>query len=662
MRMRRITQAFFVLSVFVIGLELRAAVSTGYQAEEVVAPVKVSADSVLVEPSPLPPTGIREPLPGRTRAITHGPVPHDLPIPPGAKIFLESQLPATATSPTTSPMPMSPAPSSSFLALPDGAPTIQMIPPDTQGAVGTDRLMAAANSQVRIQQRDGSVVNTYALNSFFGSSAGGSGVYDPVVNYDPYSSRWILVACDDPVLTTSALLISASDSTNPDGNFRVWRFTADSTGVLWADRPHVGFNKDWLVIQINMYTMSASTYAGSNIYACPKTTLYAGGTMSCTLWKTTTIGASQVPVRTLDSSVGAVYLVQAYNNDSSGTASLGLYSITGSVGSEILNTIGYPSTSATWSYNSSSDLGPQAGSGNHIDLADHRMLDAVYRNGFIWASHTVFLPAGGYPTRAAAQWWQLSTSGSIIQRGRIDDSSGVSSFAYPSLAVNKDNAVLLGFSSFSANTFAGAAYAFRKSSDPASSMQSTVLLKGGEAPYYKTFGGTKNRWGDYSSTVVDPVNDTDMWTIQEYAAAPGGGTYPDRWSTWWGRVVPSSGGGSTGGPCTPDAQTLCLHSSRFKVTVSYVAGGTPGNGNAVKLPGTDDSGYFWFFDPNNMEVVAKIASFCSSSGQYGFYVNGLTDLQLDVTLTDTKDGTVWHKVNTNGTNMCKDARGGLTCP
>ena len=28
-----------------------------------------------------------------------------------------------------------------------------------------------------------------------------------------------------------------------------------------------------------------------------------------------------------------------------------------------------------------------------------------------------------------------------------------------------------------------------------------------------------NRWGDYSSTVVDPVNDTDFWTVQEYAGA-----------------------------------------------------------------------------------------------------------------------------------------------
>ena len=48
------------------------------------------------------------------------------------------------------------------------------------------------------------------------------------------------------------------------------------------------------------------------------------------------------------------------------------------------------------------------------------------------------------------------------------------------------------------------------------------MLRAGDGAYFKTFSGTENRWGDYSATVVDPVNDTDFWTIQEYAANPVG--------------------------------------------------------------------------------------------------------------------------------------------
>jgi hypothetical protein len=122
---------------------------------------------------------------------------------------------------------------------------------------------------------------------------------------------------------------------------------------------------------------------------------------------------------------------------------------------------------------------------------------------------------------------------------------------------------------------------------------------------------------------------------------------------------------TAGGPnsCVSDATTLCLHSNRFKVKASYVAGGIPGQGQAVKLTGADDSGYFWFFDAANMEVVAKIANFCSGAhGEYGFYVSGLTDVQVTVSVTDTRTMTTWQKVNPDGVNFCKDAHGGFICP
>jgi hypothetical protein len=127
-------------------------------------------------------------------------------------------------------------------------------------------------------------------------------------------------------------------------------------------------------------------------------------------------------------------------------------------------------------------------------------------------------------------------------------------------------------------------------------------------------------------------------------------------------VMVSTGGGPAS--CVSDATTLCLHSNRFRVTADYVQAGAPGHGQAVKLAGADDSGYFWFFDPKNMEVVAKIASFCTggSGGEYGFYVSGLTDLQVNVTVTDTTTGQTWTKNNPNGASFCKDATGGFHCP
>ena len=109
-------------------------------------------------------------------------------------------------------------------------------------------------------------------------------------------------------------------------------------------------------------------------------------------------------------------------------------------------------------------------------------------------------------------------------------------FAYPTIAVNAQSDALLGYSSFSASQFTSAGYSVRLASDPPNTMRSDVLLKAGEAVYFKTFGGGQNRWGDYSNTVVDPVNDLDMWTIQEYASSPNFLNGDNRWGTWWGRI------------------------------------------------------------------------------------------------------------------------------
>ncbi|HEX8424416.1 MAG TPA: hypothetical protein VF634_13445, partial [Pyrinomonadaceae bacterium] len=186
-----------------------------------------------------------------------------------------------------------------------------------------------------------------------------------------------------------------------------------------------------------------------------------------------------------------------------------------------------------------------------IDSRDSRILNTVYRNGSIYFCQTVGLPAGRQPAaidRTAAQWVQANTSGDFIQGGRVEDPSATQSggkwYAYPSLTVNRENSVLMGFSQFSADGFASAAYAFRAASDAAGTMREPVVYKDGEGYYEKTLGGPRNRWGNYSNTQVDPANDRDFWTIQEYAETPAGtGADSGRWGTWWARVVPPSARG-----------------------------------------------------------------------------------------------------------------------
>ena len=67
-----------------------------------------------------------------------------------------------------------------------------------------------------------------------------------------------------------------------------------------------------------------------------------------------------------------------------------------------------------------------------------------------------------------------------------------------------------------------------------------------------------------------------------------------------------------------------------------IARGASGLGHAVAL--TADSGYFWFFDPDNLELVVKTLDGCGVDGHFWFFAAGLTNLEVTITVTDRTTG------------------------
>lgn len=464
----------------------------------------------------------------KRKVIERMPVPQSLPVKEGVPVIKDKYGKMTTTSlapPESSLAPESsieanlPAPAYSFPALGDNG---TIIPPDTHGASGPNHLMVTLNSQVRIQTRTGATISTVSLDNFFGQDA-----FDPKVCYDPYGNRWIFVACANARSANSSVMVAVSRSSDPTAGWSIYTIDVDATNKDWFDYPSVGFNKDWIVIQGNMFAIGGG-FKSSRIYALTKSEFYAGGFATWRFWTRTGIGGTQSPALTYNTTLNTMYLLQNWNGNSSGNGFLRLYTITGSVGSEVFTEGPFISTPNPWSEGGVG--GPQLGDSRRIDNGDSRMMNVVYRNGALWCVQTVFLPAGA-PTRSSVQWWQLTTAGAILQRGRIDDAGGTFFHAYPSIAVNSTNDALIGYSRFSANQFASANYSFRFGSDAVNTVQPSHTFKSGEASYFKDFGTGRNRWGDYSATTVDPVNDQDFWTIQEYAESPS-----SLWGTWWAKV------------------------------------------------------------------------------------------------------------------------------
>jgi ELWxxDGT repeat protein len=93
------------------------------------------------------------------------------------------------------------------------------------------------------------------------------------------------------------------------------------------------------------------------------------------------------------------------------------------------------------------------------------------------------------------------------------------------------------------------------------------------------------------------------------------------------------------GICTPGAQRLCLQGGRFAVTAAWQDfQGNTGTGTAVPL--TPDTGYFWFFDPANVEVMTKVLDGTGLNGKFWFFYGALSNVSYTLTVTDTQTGAV----------------------
>ena len=90
--------------------------------------------------------------------------------------------------------------------------------------------------------------------------------------------------------------------------------------------------------------------------------------------------------------------------------------------------------------------------------------------------------------------------------------------------------------------------------------------------------------------------------------------------------------------CTPNSHTLCLNQGRFAVTASFTDApqGLPVQATAVPL--TADTGYFWFFDPANVELVVKVLDGCAVNGNFWVFAGGLTNVNVLLQVTDTRTG------------------------
>ena len=104
----------------------------------------------------------------------------------------------------------------------------------------------------------------------------------------------------------------------------------------------------------------------------------------------------------------------------------------------------------------------------------------------------------------------------------------------------------------------------------------------------------------------------------------------------------------SGQTCVPSSTRLCLSAGRFAAAVSWQdAQGNTGVGTGVSL--TADTGYFWFFNDANVELVVKVLDARGLNGHFWVFYGALSNVQYTLTVTDTANGQVKAYTNPLGT-------------
>ncbi len=148
--------------------------------------------------------------------------------------------------------------------------------------------------------------------------------------------------------------------------------------------------------------------------------------------------------------------------------------------------------------------------------------------------------------------------------------------------------------------------------------------------------GLGHSCGDSGSGICQPGTPKDDALMRAFAHGDGRGA---QFSSDDRAGIASIYGIEGGGDCpTGSASTaLCLHDGRFKVEGIWRRP-NDAMGVATGASLSPSAGYFWFFNDSNVEMMVKIHDGCGKNGNFWVFAGGMTNVEVELTVTDTVSG------------------------
>ncbi len=115
--------------------------------------------------------------------------------------------------------------------------------------------------------------------------------------------------------------------------------------------------------------------------------------------------------------------------------------------------------------------------------------------------------------------------------------------------------------------------------------------------------------------------------------------------------------------CQPSETRLCLNQGRFRVEVFW-RDFKDNTGTGQVVLGSEDSGLFWFFAPDNWEMLVKVLDGCGVNDHFWVFAAATTNVEYTLQVTDTATGEVREYTNRLGISSpaITDTGAFATCP
>ncbi len=402
-----------------------------------------------------------------------------------------------------------------------GLPAAGHAPADCSVAAGPSHLIMTTGVTWAVLDKAGHQLLCADLATWFSAVSEEAVMGNAQVIYDQFCGRWMIAACGRSTDgKSSRLLFSVSQTRNPLGAWWNWALDAGLNGAeetnLVAEGLGFGLDNSAVYLTVNLFDDSgAFQYAKLRILS--KSALLAGEPVPWwDYWDLRNADDSVAfgiqPAHTFGTP-GIAYLL----NTSGAGQSLTQWRLTQPLSESpklsrrAIATVGY-------------QLAPNArqpDSKIEIETGDTRLVNVVFRNGLLWAAHTIAANWGEANNVSAIQWFQINTGAGIISQQRIYGHASAYYFC-PTMMVDGQGNLMMVFNRASETEFPAARFTGRLSTDLPGTLHSSVPLKESEVACHST-------WGGYNGAAVD-TNDTKIWIIGQYAATEAAG------ATWIGET------------------------------------------------------------------------------------------------------------------------------